>query len=767
MSADSVRKTFESVAKASTAMGLSAEETEGIFLALGQMISKGTVQAEELRGQLGERLPGAFNLAAQSMGVTTFQLNKMLEQGQVVTADFLPKFVAELDKTYSAGAKLGSDGLNANLNRLNSAFTNMYNTVGGLLTPTFNELLKIGASFVNTISGWINGTNTLKGVLDSSTKSILAEKQGLNDLVLTIRTTNKDNEIRKVLIEQLNSTYPEFTKKIDIAKASDEQLKKALEETNKEYDRRAYIIGTQAIRQDASNKILESQARQAQLEIELRQEIVKGAIVEIETENANGTTTKRRVDRTLRTRNFIEQEIQFRKKTNKELEELLKSMDLIAKREGIDISTPSVSSGSKVAIAEATGAQRKSLEEQAKDRAEFEKRELEAQQQLQQLLLQNRIAYYQAILESDKNNNAEKIEATKVLEATELELVRLKNEQAKTQYEIDKENRVNIKKLTATELQNIEVEGAKQEFDIREKYQKEVEKLALKLLPMKDITPTIDVAGKLEAGVKRAEEVVDGMYERMEKKEKDYQERRQAIVQASEQVLGDIFDFGFDMKAQRLDNELARAQAQRDYELQLAGDSEGKKVVIQQNFAEKEKQIKQRQAQAEKSRAIFEILLQSGINTVRALGTPPAPNFFLAGVTAGVGAVQLALASARPLPKYKDGVDFVPLGSNPQGVDTVPAMLTAGEGVLPVEINRQIRAMGVTNKQLPYIVALGKSALESKKSYEITPEMLTKALSDTFKRMPTNKVVFDKNGFSQYTHTQNSVVKNLNADYSY
>jgi tape measure domain-containing protein len=119
MSADSVRKTFESVAKASTAMGLSAEETEGIFLALGQMISKGTVQAEELRGQLGERLPGAFNLAAQSMGVTTFQLNKMLEQGQVVTADFLPKFVAELDKTYSAGAKLGSDGLNANLNRLN------------------------------------------------------------------------------------------------------------------------------------------------------------------------------------------------------------------------------------------------------------------------------------------------------------------------------------------------------------------------------------------------------------------------------------------------------------------------------------------------------------------------------------------------------------------------------------------------------------------------------------------------------------------------
>ena len=41
-------------------MGLSADQTSGVLLALQQMISKGTVQAEELRGQLGERLPGAL-----------------------------------------------------------------------------------------------------------------------------------------------------------------------------------------------------------------------------------------------------------------------------------------------------------------------------------------------------------------------------------------------------------------------------------------------------------------------------------------------------------------------------------------------------------------------------------------------------------------------------------------------------------------------------------------------------------------------------------
>ena len=50
---------FEGVSQAGAALSLSTEQMDGVFLALGQMISKGKVQAEELRGQLGERLPGA------------------------------------------------------------------------------------------------------------------------------------------------------------------------------------------------------------------------------------------------------------------------------------------------------------------------------------------------------------------------------------------------------------------------------------------------------------------------------------------------------------------------------------------------------------------------------------------------------------------------------------------------------------------------------------------------------------------------------------
>lgn len=112
------RDVFQSITKASVAYGLSNEQIQGALLAVQQMMSKGNVQAEELRGQLGERLPGAFQVAARAMGVTTAALSKMLEQGQVVADDFLPKFAAQLNKEIPNGVKSSYAGFNEFLNQL-------------------------------------------------------------------------------------------------------------------------------------------------------------------------------------------------------------------------------------------------------------------------------------------------------------------------------------------------------------------------------------------------------------------------------------------------------------------------------------------------------------------------------------------------------------------------------------------------------------------------------------------------------------------------
>ena len=111
---------FEAVSSAGTALSLSTDDMHGAFLALGQMISKGKVQAEELRGQLGERLPGAFQLAAKAMGMTTAALDKFMADGKLTAEELLPKLAKVLKDEYGAAAEEAAKGIQGSLNRLST-----------------------------------------------------------------------------------------------------------------------------------------------------------------------------------------------------------------------------------------------------------------------------------------------------------------------------------------------------------------------------------------------------------------------------------------------------------------------------------------------------------------------------------------------------------------------------------------------------------------------------------------------------------------------
>ena len=99
------REIFLSVAQAAAVLGKSADDTAAMLLALEQMVSKNTVSAEELRGQLGERLPGAYRLAADAMGMTTAELDKQLTLGKITAEELLPKLAAALTEKYGKAAQ--------------------------------------------------------------------------------------------------------------------------------------------------------------------------------------------------------------------------------------------------------------------------------------------------------------------------------------------------------------------------------------------------------------------------------------------------------------------------------------------------------------------------------------------------------------------------------------------------------------------------------------------------------------------------------------
>ena len=94
------QKIFSTMTKAAGVLGLKKDELQGIFLALEQMVSKGKITTEELRRQLGERLPGATDIMANSLGVTTSELDKMLKKGEVLTKDVLPGFADEVERAF-------------------------------------------------------------------------------------------------------------------------------------------------------------------------------------------------------------------------------------------------------------------------------------------------------------------------------------------------------------------------------------------------------------------------------------------------------------------------------------------------------------------------------------------------------------------------------------------------------------------------------------------------------------------------------------------
>ena len=98
------RYIFEQFAQAARIAGQSTDEFKGTLNAVQQMMSKGKIQAEELRGQLGDRLAGAVTIAANALGKTSAEFDKMLEKGEV-SADFLVQIAAELGKTYTGAAK--------------------------------------------------------------------------------------------------------------------------------------------------------------------------------------------------------------------------------------------------------------------------------------------------------------------------------------------------------------------------------------------------------------------------------------------------------------------------------------------------------------------------------------------------------------------------------------------------------------------------------------------------------------------------------------
>lgn len=140
------RQVFEAVANAMSKAGKSSAETQNALTAIAQIASKGTVSMEELRGQLGEALPGALQAASSGLGITTEDLIKLVEEGQVAAEDIFPALTKGLNDLYG-GSAVSSQTLAQEITNVKNAFIELAADIGeagGL------DALKTGAEIAQT-----------------------------------------------------------------------------------------------------------------------------------------------------------------------------------------------------------------------------------------------------------------------------------------------------------------------------------------------------------------------------------------------------------------------------------------------------------------------------------------------------------------------------------------------------------------------------------------------------------------------------------------
>lgn len=170
-------KIFLSFAKAARVLNLDARRTEGMFLAIEQMASKGTVSMEELRRQLGDHLPGALNLAAKAMGYTSSQIRDFIKQvsrGNVEAAELLPKLAELVEQKVDPLLPEAMKKFSAALQRAKNEITKFNISVGELLNMVSVPFLDAFSAAVSMLNDVFGINNSLAGSVEE-TKRVYKE----------------------------------------------------------------------------------------------------------------------------------------------------------------------------------------------------------------------------------------------------------------------------------------------------------------------------------------------------------------------------------------------------------------------------------------------------------------------------------------------------------------------------------------------------------------------------------------------------------------
>jgi tape measure domain-containing protein len=189
---------FTGVSKAAATFGMSKDQVDRVTYALSQMASKGQIMAEELRGQLGDVLPGSFALFAEAAQMSIPEFTKAMEQGRFsgeAMRVVLNNVAILLNTKFASGAEGAAKTLQGALNtmgtgmqRLYESFEPLVNEVAQRVFPLIAEAMADASSGVKAFTAAVRGGNPELQQLSGSARQMYTVMQQLAEIARSIGT---------------------------------------------------------------------------------------------------------------------------------------------------------------------------------------------------------------------------------------------------------------------------------------------------------------------------------------------------------------------------------------------------------------------------------------------------------------------------------------------------------------------------------------------------------------------------------------------------
>lgn len=219
-----------------------------------------------------------------------------------------------------------------------------------------------------------------------------------------------------------------------------------------------------------------------------------------------------------------------------------------------------------------------------------------------------------------------------------------------------------------------------------------------------------------------------------------------------------------------------RLEKQRDISIQFAGESEAARAEIEEQYEARRRQIAREEARQKKQMAIFEAVIDTATAVVAAL-----PNYALAAAVGILGAAQIALIAAQPLPEFWKGTDNAPEGlawTQEKGREIITdkhgnvKSLGSDNGAQLTKLSKGDKVFNAskTSELLAFNADFNRLMTSNNiittnnvgKSTDVDYGRIGKEVGKALSKRPQLNISLDKDGFNMHLNSRNNKITYIN-----